>query len=107
MPCARPPRTTRSAHYRLVEPTLPGSRNGGDILVHLRFDAKTNGDPLKRDFAATLADAATTRSQRRLLFGRPHPQQCTATGTVYRTLLLRVLPTPTPTPLPASKMNCA
>ncbi len=26
------------AHHRIVEPTLPGSRNGGDILVHLRFN---------------------------------------------------------------------
>ena len=33
-------RSHSGARHQLVEPTLPGARNGGDILVHLRFDTE-------------------------------------------------------------------
>ena len=49
------------AHHRLVEPTLPGSRNGGDVLVHLRFDSKDQWLSAADDFAAVLQDPAITR----------------------------------------------
>jgi Stress responsive A/B Barrel Domain len=75
----------------VVQPTLPGSRNGGDILLHLRF---TTGD--ERDSAATklgtlLNDLAVTRVNGADYPGEPI--RCgDRPGAVYRTLLLRVSP---------------
>jgi hypothetical protein len=71
----------------LVQPTLPGSRNGGDILVHLRFpdhDAWYGSD-----FDAVLTDPAITRVNGVTYQGTPLRR---GNGTVYRTLLLRVPP---------------
>ncbi len=48
------------ARHQLVEPTLPGVRNGGDILVHLRFDTEDQWRSVETDFAATLTDSAIT-----------------------------------------------
>ena len=79
------------AQYRIVEPTLPGARNGGDILAHLRFDAEEQWRSVATDFEAALADAATTRVNGACYSGDPFRSR-SATGTVYRTLLLRVLP---------------
>lgn len=77
------------AQHCLVQPTLPGSRNGGDILVHLRFDSKSQWISAANDFAPILQDFAITR-----IYGVTYPGNPTRTGagTVYRTLLLRVLP---------------
>ena len=77
------------ASHRLVEPTLAGSRNGGDILVHLRFESKSQWLWAADDFAAVLDDAAITRVN-----GVAYPGSPTRSGagTVYRTLLLRVQP---------------
>ena len=79
------------AQYRIVEPTLPGARNGGDILVHLRFDAEDQWRSVETDFEAALADAAITRVNGACYSGDLFRNR-SATGTVYRTLLLRVLP---------------
>ncbi len=75
------------AQRALVAPTLTGSRNGGDILVHLRFRdqpawAECNFDDVLRDGAITNVNGVTYR-------GTPRRR---GTGTVYRTLLLRVPP---------------
>ena len=79
------------AHHRLVEPTLPGSRNGGDVLVHLRFNERSEWLSAADDFTAALQDPAITRVN-----GAAYPGTPTlnggGTGTVYRALLLRVLP---------------
>jgi hypothetical protein len=79
------------AHHRMVEPTLPGSRNGGDVLVHLRFNLRSEWLSAADDFAAVLQDPIITR-----INGAAYPGTPTlngdGTGTVYRTLLLRVLP---------------
>jgi hypothetical protein len=76
---------------RLVEPTLPGGRNGGDILVHLRFDSKSQWLSAAVDFADVLQDPAITRVN-----GATYPGTSTridsSVGAVYRALLLRVLP---------------
>ncbi|WP_166908693.1 Dabb family protein [Mycobacterium sp. DL440] len=69
----------------LVEPTAPGSRNGGDILVHLRFaddDAWENSD-----FDDALSDPAISRVNGVTYQGAPLRR---GSGTVYRALLLRV-----------------
>jgi len=79
------------AHHRLVEPTLPGSRNGGDVLVHLRFNYRSEWLSAADDFAAVLQDPAINRINGAAYPGTPTPTGG-GTGTVYRTLLVRVLP---------------
>lgn len=79
------------AHHQLVEPTLPGVRNGGDVLVHLRFNSKSEWLLAATDFAIVLRDPAITRINGAAYPGNPTPNGA-GTGTVYRTLLLRVLP---------------
>jgi hypothetical protein len=79
------------ARVRLVEPTLPGARNGGDILVHLRFDAKSQWLLAAGDFAAALQDPAIIGVNGASYPGTP-TRNGSGAGTVYRALLLRVLP---------------
>lgn len=74
-----------------VQPTLPGSRNGGDILVHLRFATEDQGARATNDLAAVLADPSVGRVNGVGYAGTP--LRCgEKPGTVYRTLLLRVEP---------------
>lgn len=79
------------AHRQLVEPTLPGSRNGGDILVHLRFDTEGEWRCAQHDFGAALADSAITRVNGACYSGEAS-RAVNTTASVYRTLLLRVPP---------------
>ena len=79
------------AHRWLVEPTLSGSRNGGDVLVHLRFDTKSQWLSAARDFATALQDPAIVGVNGAAYPGSP-TRNGSSTGTVYRALLLRVLP---------------
>ncbi|WP_046316878.1 Dabb family protein [Mycobacterium sp. UM_Kg1] len=74
----------------VIEPTEPGSRNGGDIVVHLRFSEEPVWRSVESRFAAALDDAAITRVNGATYRGRP--TSTGRTGTVYRTLLLRVEP---------------
>jgi hypothetical protein len=83
--------TATRARHQLVEPTLPGVRNGGDILVHLRFDTEDQWRSVETDFATTLTDPAITRVNGVCYSGGATPDGAES-GTVYRTLLLRVLP---------------
>lgn len=78
----------RARHW-IVQPTLPGSRNGGDVLVHLRFDDQEHWRSTEKEFGTVLADPAIIGVN-----GVTYPGCATrgATGTVYRTLLLRVVP---------------
>jgi hypothetical protein len=71
----------------VVEPTLPGSRNGGDILVHLRFQDQHSWD--ESDFDDVLSDPAITHVNGVTYRGTPLRR---GNGTVYRALLLRVPP---------------
>lgn len=72
----------------IVEPTDTGSRNGGDILMHLRFDSQTRGNQTQLQLGQLLDEPAVTRingatyAGEPILSGRP--------GSVYRALLLRV-----------------
>lgn len=79
------------ARHRLVEPTLPGARNGGDILVHLRFDSPAQWDCAADSFGGVLADPAVTRINGAAYTGSP-TRLTRQAGTVYRVLLLRVMP---------------
>jgi hypothetical protein len=83
--------TATGARRQLVEPTLPGVRNGGDILVHLRFDTEDQWRSVETDFVASLTDPAVTRVNGASYSGGASPGG-TESGTVYRTLLLRVQP---------------
>lgn len=75
----------------VVEPTLPGSRNGGDILAHLRFASKDQWDCAAACFDEILDDPAVSRVNGAAYPGMP-VQRGDKPGTVYRALLLRVLP---------------
>lgn len=80
-----------AALHQLVEPTLPGVRNGGDILVHLRFDTEDQWRCVEADFAKALTDPAITRVNGACYPGEPSGSGAQS-GTVYRALLLRVVP---------------
>lgn len=85
--------STLGAHHALVEPTLPGSRNGGDVLVHLRFASRREWDSVAVDFGDVLQDPAVGRVNSATYSGRPvDTERSTGPGTVYRTLLLSVAP---------------
>ncbi|PSR69262.1 stress responsive protein [Nocardia sp. MDA0666] len=84
------------ARYGLVAPTLPGARNGGDILVHLQFESESEWSRWRAPI-----DAATTDSSIRhvdaaeYVGGSPGQDRTGRRGSpdpasVYRTLLLRV-----------------
>ncbi|MFC4376439.1 Dabb family protein [Nocardia halotolerans] len=82
----------------LVQPTLPGVRNGGDILVRLRFDDAAAWRASRWSWAAVTGRADIGHvdgvEYRDGVGGTAEP----ATGSVYRVLLLRVAPgTPTAT----------
>lgn len=79
----------------VVEPTLPGSRNGGDILVHAQFDSEQSWGQIRPALEALLADVRIVHVD-----GVDYQTDSTevgSPGTVYRTLLLAVQPeTPAP-----------
>jgi Stress responsive A/B Barrel Domain len=75
----------------VVQPTLPGARNGGDILVHLRFADEGQWRSTAEEFTALLADPAVTRVNGVTYAGDPVSAGAEL-GTVYRALLLRVMP---------------
>ncbi len=76
--------------HALVTPTSPGSRNGGDLLVHLRFEHEDDGRAASTGIDAALADASVTRVNGADYPGTPTIITDRSRGTVYRTLLLRV-----------------
>lgn len=82
-------RNSFHADHVLIEPTLPGVRNGGDVLVHLRF-----AEPAARARAVADLDRLLTQPAVRHVNGATYRGTTTpgadGTGTVYRTLLLRV-----------------
>jgi hypothetical protein len=80
-----------NAKHRLVEPTLPGARNGGDVLVHLRFDCEDQWQSVAADFTAVLADQRITRVNGANYAGTASRNN-DSSASVYRALLLRVHP---------------
>ena len=84
-----------TAERRIVAPTLPGSRNGGDVLLHAQFlDARS------RDAAASGLDELLAAVVVRHVDGVDYFADPVAAsgkaGTVYRTLLLAVDPSTPP-----------
>jgi hypothetical protein len=83
--------TTSGAQRALVAPTLPGVRNGGDILMQLRFRDASEWDSVSASFDEMLAGPAVQRINGATYRGSPVTSS-EDRGTVYRTLLLRVQP---------------
>lgn len=79
----------RAARY-VVAPTLAGSRNGGDLLMHLRFDGEEDWRSVADDVDAALRDPAITRVNGADYEGTATVLGDREPGSVYRTLLLRV-----------------
>ena len=73
----------------LVAPTLPGSRNGGDLLLRLRFTDADEWDSAATIFDGVLADPAVRHVNGATYHGTP-VSTTERRGTVYRALLLRV-----------------
>jgi hypothetical protein len=82
---------TSGAEQVLVEPTLPGARNGGDVLMHLRFRAVREWASVSASFDEVLSGPAVGRVNGATYTGRPVTAR-QIPATVYRTLLLRVQP---------------
>lgn len=80
------------ARHAVVAPTLAGSRNGGDLLLHLRFEQQNDWQSAAADVATALADPAITRVNGADYHGAATVVPNRTPGTVYRTLLLRVEP---------------
>ena len=76
----------------LVAPTLPGVRNGGDILMHLRFadDQEWPGAQARVD--EVLSTPVVTHVDSARYHGRPVGRD-EPDGSVFRALFLRVAPT--------------
>lgn len=76
----------------VVAPTLAGSRNGGDMLLHLRFEDIGQWLAVAADVEDALADPAITRINGVGYHGSPTVIADRPAGTVYRTLLVRTAP---------------
>jgi hypothetical protein len=75
----------------LVEATLPGVRNGGDVLMHLRFADDAQWSGLQAPLDTVLSRPAVTHVDSAHYRGRPvGPDE--PGGSVYRVLFLRVAP---------------
>ncbi len=77
----------------LVQPTLPGVRNGGDVLVHLRFDRSDDWSARVAEMDALLSESPVAHVDgAEYQGGAAGIAAPDATGSVYRVLLLRVAP---------------
>jgi hypothetical protein len=80
------------ADRAVVAPTLPGVRNGGDILVHLRFADDDQWGSVASELSQLLSVPAVTHVDGAQYRGTPETSGRHAPDAVYRTLLLRVAP---------------
>ncbi|MBC7302615.1 MAG: Dabb family protein [Nocardia sp.] len=82
-----------AARRVLIESTLPGVRNGGDVLVHLRFDESADWTGPAAEVDALLGRSPVDRVDGAEYQGGTAGFAVPgATGSVYRVLLLRVAP---------------
>jgi hypothetical protein len=75
----------------LVQPTLPGVRNGGDILMRLRFREAAEWVSVEPSFDSILALPEVSRVNGATYSGNPITAR-DIPASIYRTLLLRVQP---------------
>ncbi len=83
---------TSDADHAVVGPTLPGARNGGDILMNVRFRDSEGWTAVAERFAAALAHPAIGHVDGAEYEGVTSETDTDERATVYRTLLLRVDP---------------
>lgn len=83
--------TDFGAARTLAEPTLPGVRNGGDILIHLQFPDRDRRADAAAKLDSLLAQPAVRHCNGATYSGTRNPG-ADGDGTVYRALLLRVRP---------------
>ena len=76
----------------LIERTLPGVRNGGDILMNVRFRSSDDWATVAGRFATALATAAITHIDGAEYRGVLCETETSKRASVFRTLLLRVAP---------------
>jgi hypothetical protein len=79
-----------AADRAVVQPTLPEVRNGGDILMHLRFADDNQWATLAGNLATILSTSSVTHVDGIQYRGTPDVPGQHAADAVYRTLLLRV-----------------
>ncbi|OUC80527.1 Dabb family protein [Gordonia lacunae] len=85
------------ARRTLVSPTLPGVRNGGDLVVHLQFDSeeqwrrtRAGVDSATSGVAVAHVNSVEYHGANTRLTGDSGRRHRTGHGIVYRALLLRV-----------------
>jgi len=83
---------TSDAERVVIAPTLPGSRNGGDILMNLRFASAADWAAAAEGFETALSDPVITHIDGADYRGAVHDNETGKRATVFRTLLLRVVP---------------
>jgi hypothetical protein len=83
---------TSDAEHVVIGPTLPGVRNGGDILMTLRFQTPAGWTAVAERFTTALAGAGISHIDGVEYEGDTSETDTSQRATVYRTLLLRVDP---------------
>ncbi|ANY22213.1 Dabb family protein [Gordonia terrae] len=74
----------------VVERTLPGVRNGGDVLVHLQFERREDWNSSRSEFDHLLGHSAIHHVDQVEYFPGQTGTRRNAHGSVYRSLLLSV-----------------
>ncbi|WP_028463584.1 Dabb family protein [Nocardia sp. 348MFTsu5.1] len=74
----------------LIEPTLPGVRNGGDLLVHLQFEKPDSWQVVRAAFNAVVDAPEVEHIDEVEYFSGESGTRSANSAKVYRTLLLRV-----------------
>lgn len=92
IPALRAVADASAAAHVLIKPTLPGVRNGGDILMHLRFSDLQGRTETAAQLDKALDSAAVEHVDGAEYRGAAHETAGEQPATVYRTLLLRVAP---------------
>lgn len=92
IPALRAVADASAAAHVLIEPTLPGVRNGGDILVHLRFSDLERRTDTTAELDRALESAAVEHVDGVEYRGAASKTAVEQPASVYRTLLLRVSP---------------
>ncbi|MFB7874663.1 Dabb family protein [Nocardia sp. NPDC056064] len=86
-----------TARHALVQPTLPGVRNGGDVLVHVRFDDAAGWSACATELDDVLSRGTVTHVDGAEYIGGTAGSAAPGTpATVHRVLLLRVAPNTPP-----------
>jgi len=84
--------TDIGARHTLIEPTLPGVRNGGDVLMHLHFDDVEHWNSVRPAFVEATSIPAVQHIDQAEYVPGTSGRGVNRSATVYRALLLSVAP---------------